>query len=441
MMRAEDELRNHYLQDARASVNNRMPNGGRQLIFITLLVIVVFLTWSSVSEMDEITRGDGKVVPTSRIQEIQNLEGGIVAEIQVAEGMVVEAGQILMTMDDTRFSSNLAEQRAEKLALEARKLRLQSEISGAGFEPSLDLVNTIPELLQTEEQLFHSRKEELGSRRNTANEQLQQNKDQLEELKAKRNLLNDRKRLLNEELEMFQQMAKGGAASKAELLRTERAYLDTVGEKAITEKSIDRVKASIRESESKLSEVELNFINQSRQELSETLARINSLAATDSALSDRVDRTKVRSPVQGVIKSINVTTRGGVVQPGMSMMEIVPLNDKLQVEARIRPEDIGFLHPGQKAIVRFSAYDFTVYGGLEGQVKHISADTIIDEQGESHYLVRIETDRNNLDQSGDSRPVIPGMVATVDIVTGKKTLLAYLLKPVLRAKQLAFTER
>ncbi|MRI34739.1 HlyD family type I secretion periplasmic adaptor subunit [Endozoicomonas sp. OPT23] len=440
-MTGRDEIRNSYLTDAKAAESQKLPNGGRSLIFMTLLVLAVFLFWSSVSEMDEITRGDGKVVPSSRIQEIQNLEGGIVSEIQVAEGVVVEKGQILFVMDDTRFSSNLAEQRAEKLALEARKQRLLAEISGDDFERKQHLFEKIPELLESEKQLFLSRQEELGSRQSTAMEQLQQNKNQLEELQAKRKLLADRKRLLKEELQMIQQMAAGGAASRAELLRTERGYLDTLGEQAITEKSIKRVKAAVRESESKLTEVELNFINQSRTELNETLAKINGLSATDGALSDRVDRTKVRSPVQGIVKSINVNTRGGVVQPGMSMMEIVPLNDTLQVEARIRPEDIGFLHPGQKAIVRFTAYDFTVYGGLEGQVQHISADTITDEEGKSYYLVRVETDKSNLDKTGDTRPVIPGMVATVDIITGKKTLLAYLLKPVLRAKQLAFTER
>ncbi len=440
-MATKDDIRNSYLADARTSVNQKLPDGGRALIFMTVLVLAVFLFWSSVSEIDEITRGDGKVVPSSRIQEIQNLEGGIVAGIEVSEGMIVHKNQVLLIMDDTRFTSNVEQQEAEQQAMQAKKQRLLSEINDIEFHTTSELEKAIPELVAGERELYLNRQRELVSKKSSMYEQLQQNKNQLEELQAKMTLLGRRKKSLKEELSMIRQMLSDGAASRAELLRIERQVVEADGEQHITRKSIDRISSAVRESESNLNEVELNFKSKSRLELNDTLAKLNELSASGTALIDRVDRTKVRSPVEGIVKSINVSTEGGVVQPGVSMMEIVPLNDNLQVEANIRPEDIGFLHPGQKAIVRFTAYDFTVYGGLEGKVVHISADTITDEQGDSFYLARIETDRSNLDKSGDSRPVIPGMVATVDIITGKKTLLAYLLKPVLRAKQLAFTER
>ncbi|WP_051786478.1 HlyD family type I secretion periplasmic adaptor subunit [Endozoicomonas numazuensis] len=430
-----------YLEDCRARLDERMKTRGRPLLIICLMFMVVFLVWSAIAEIDELARGDGKVIPSSRVQTIQNLEGGIVSEIKVREGQTVEKGQILLIMDDTRFSSNLDEQKASLSALKMRKARLMAEIKALPFLPPEAVKKQIPELAESESALFISRRQELDSKTGVFREQLEQQRKQIEETQAKESLLKRRKALLSQELDMTRILEEEGAVSKVELLRIERQVSDVSGEAMMAGKSLDRMAAMMRETEERMSEVELNFINEARKELNETLSSMNGLTATGTALTDRVDRTRVRSPVNGIVKSIMVNTEGGVVQPGMAMLDIVPIEDSLKVEVRIRPEDIGFLHPEQQATVRFTAYDFTVHGGLKGKVKHISADTITLENGDSFYLALVETDQSYLGQKSHGKPVIPGMVATVDILTGKKTLLSYFLKPVLRAKQLAFSER
>ena len=440
-MSKQPDYQQLYLENAQQAMKEALPSGGRPLIYLTLLVIAIFLFWAHKSQIDEITRGTGKVVPSSRIQTIQNLEGGIVSEIKVAEGQSVSGGQVLLVMDDTRFISSLNEQQAARHALLSRQARLLAEVSGTDFSISDDVANKASQLVALEMELFVSRQQELQRKEQILQAQLSQQQQQLEELKAKQSLLERRGNLLQEELTISQDLSAVGAVPRVDVLRLERQVSDTRGEKVMSVSSRKRMEAVILETREKLAELKLNFTNQAREELSEVQARLNESYATGTALSDRVERTKVRSPVNGVVKSIMVSTLGGVVQPGMAMMDIVPLDDKLQIEVRIRPEDIGFLYPGQKATVRFTAYDFTIYGGLGGYLTHIGADTIVDENGDSFYLALIETDQSNLDESDRSQPVIPGMVANVDILTGKKTLLSYLLKPVLKAKTLAFTER
>ena len=430
-----------FYADARSAVERSQPQGGRILIWVTLGAIITFILWAAWIEIDEITRGMGKVIPSSQIQDVQNLEGGIVGDILVKEGETVEKGQILMTMDDTQFMSNLDGQKISRTAMEIKRSRLQAEVNGEFPLISDQAWQDAPDLAQQELELYGSRQEELQSRKNVLLEQVAQNQQQIEEMGEQRKLLVRRKGLLKEELGIAQRLAASGAVSRIEVLRLERQVSDVDGELAVTRETVDRLNAQQQEVHQRIRELQLTFISSTRGELNETQAKIKELEATGTALEDRVARTQVRSPVKGVVKQIMVNTEGGVVQPGMKMMEVVPLDDKLLIETRIRPQDIGFLHPGQKAVVRFTAYDFTIYGGIEGKLTHISADTITDEQGESFYLAHIETERNNLDEDDATRPVITGMVANVDIMTGKKPLLSYLLKPVLRAKQLAFSER
>jgi adhesin transport system membrane fusion protein len=201
---------------------------------------------------------------------------------------------------------------------------------------------------------------------------------------------------------------------------------------------ISRIQASISEASSKLEEVGLAFRNESGKELAETMSKLNSVAEGSVGLSDKVSRSVLRSPVKGTVKRLLINTVGGVVQPGKDVVEVVPLEDNLLLEARVQPRDIAFLRPGQKAIVKFTAYDFSIYGGLDGKLEHIGADSVVDEKGNAFYTVRVRTNKSTL---GDNLPVIPGMVAEVDIVTGEKSVLTYLLKPVLRAKARAFSER
>jgi adhesin transport system membrane fusion protein len=229
-----------------------------------------------------------------------------------------------------------------------------------------------------------------------------------------------------------------GAVSEIEILRLERQVNELSGERQQAAAQLQRIKSSITEAERKIEEVELEFVNEVRQELTDTLTRMNALEEAGTGLSDRVKQTNVRSPVNGTVKQLYYNTIGGVVLPGKEIIEVVPLDDTLLLEVRIRPKDIAFLIPGQKALVKLTAYDFVVYGGLEGTVEHIGADTVVDEEGNPFYEVNVRTKEPNL---GEDKPIIPGMTVEVDILTGKKSILAYLMKPVLRAKQYALTER
>ena len=421
---------------------NKITKGSRPLIIMTGLCILTFIIWAGWCELDEITRGEGKVIPSSQVQNVQNMEGGIVEDLLVTEGELVEQGQVLMVMDDTRFTSTRQGQLANRHALMARKARLLAEVEGGEAVMPEALIAEVPILANREKELFHNRQLELTSSIGVYQQQLAQQKKQVLETKAQREMLARRFALLDEELQLARDLAEEGAVSRVEVLRLERQVSDTRGEKLISERNLERIAAQQEETLQRINETRLNFVNKARVELNETLAQLHELSAKEATVTDQVERTRVRAPMKGIVKQILVNTEGGVVQPGMVMMELIPVDDTLEVEARIRPQDIAFLHPGQKATVRFTAYDFTIHGGLDGELSHISADTIMDEQGESFYLARIKTDNSHLGNEGDnSRPVIVGMVATVDILTGKKTLLEYLLKPVLRARQLAFSER
>lgn len=263
----------------------------------------------------------------------------------------------------------------------------------------------------------------------------------MNELKAKLKELTRTYELLTKELELTRGLIAEGAVSEVEVLRLERQASQLRGEIATTKLSIPQAESKVKEAVRKLQEEKLDFRNRAKEELNEAYARLEGVSASAIALMDRLTRTSVRSPVRGTVNQILVNTVGGVIQPGMDIIEIVPLEDTLLIEAKIKPQDIAFLHPGQRATVKFTAYDFTIYGGLEAELEHISADSITDEKGDTYYLVRVRTKQNYIGKESDPLPIIPGMVASVDILTGKKTVLNYLLKPILRAQKLALRER
>tara|TARA_B100000446_G_scaffold76096_3_gene72106 strand:+ start:74747 stop:76141 length:1395 start_codon:yes stop_codon:yes gene_type:complete len=429
-----------YMSSAAGAVLEQSPRGGQQLLWSIALFFVVMLTWAGLAEIDEFTRGEGKVIPSSQVQVVQNLEGGILSELHVREGGIVKAGQPLLRIDDTRFSSSLREAGVTLEQLKAKVARLHAEAEGITFEP--DALTTIDSAALAEEySVYVSRQLELQSRNQVLIEQVQQKKQELSELTAKRNQLGRSLVLLESEMTMTRPLAEQGAISKVELLRLERQVNDLRGEQEGAELAIPRAESSLEETRQKLSNAELAFKAEAQKERSETASELSRLMETSGALEDRVQRTLVRSPVAGTVKQLLVTTIGGVIQPGMDLVEIVPIEDKLLVEARVRPADIAFLHPGQKAKVKFTAYDFSIHGGLDGEVVHISPDTILDEKDESFYLVRVETEASFMGSESQSLPIIAGMTASVDILTGKKTILDYLLKPILKTKQLALRER
>ncbi|HAT8637723.1 TPA: HlyD family type I secretion periplasmic adaptor subunit [Legionella pneumophila] len=365
------------------------------ILWTSLLFFIVAIIWANYAILDEVTTGQGKVIPSSEVQVIQNLEGGIIQNIFVKEGQIVKKDQILMQIDNTRFMASYAEAEKKIDALEIEIIRLNAEISDTKPVFPDKFIKTYPHLVQDQLSLYESRMRELN-----------QLKKSLE--------------LTQKELDLTRPLLKGGSVSEVEVIRLER--------------SVSEIKGNIEKFKSE----ELDKLNKARTELF-------ALVEANKADKDRLTRTTVRSPVYGIVKQIKTTTIGGVVQPGSDLLEIVPLDDTLLIEAKIRPSDIGFIHPGQKAMVKITAYDFSIYGGLEGVVEHISADTIIDEKTdkkeESYYIVKVRTEKNYLGTEKKPLPIIPGMQATVDILTGQKSVLQYLLKPILKAKQSALRER
>lgn len=410
-------------------------------MWVVVIFFFTFLTWTSFSEIEQYTRGQGKVIPSGRVQVVQNLEGGIISEILVKAGDVVKKDQLLLRIDQTRFSSSFEENRLNALALKAKAARLQAEAEGKGFIVPEDVAKEAPEIARAEHELYTTRKQQLTSSLDILQEQKTQREHELEELQAKLNELTKTYALLQQEMALTKPLVAQGAVSEVEMLHLDRQASQMNGEIAISKASIPKVRSKLQEARLSLRQERLKFSNKAKEELNDTLAKLEGLSASSVALKDRLKRTQVRSPVSGTIKQILVNTVGGVIQPGMNLVEIVPMEDTLLVEAKVRPADIAFLRPKQKAMVKFTAYDFTIYGGLEAELENISADSITDEQDHSFFLVQVRTKKNYLGMADDPLPIIPGMVATVDIQTGKKSILTYLLKPILRAKYMALRER
>lgn len=427
--------------DIRATILIQTPRGGRFILWGVLLFIVLFFVWAYQAEIEEVTRGMGKVIPSQQIQVIQNLEGGILAEVFVHEGQIVEKNQLLLRIDETRFSSSYRESRIQYLALLAKIARLHAETNETPFAVPQEVLDEKPELATREQELYNSHQDELLATLDILQEQATQQSQRLTELRAKLKELSRTYELLKKELKLTKDLIDEGVVSEVEVLRLERQASQMSGEIETTKLTIPQLESKVKEALRKLQEGKLVFKNQAKEELNEAYARLDGVSASSVALMDRLTRTSVRSPVRGTVNQVLVNTVGGVIQPGMDMIEIVPLEDTLLIEARIKPSDIAFLHPGQKATVKFTAYDFTIYGGLDADLEHISADSITDEKGDTYYSVKVRTKKNYIGLENDPLPIIPGMVASVDILTGKKTILNYLLKPLLRAQKLALRER
>lgn len=428
-----------FATDADLAMLRQEPLRARVLLRSIIIVFVLFFVWAAFARLDEVTRGEGRVIPSRQVQVLQSIDGGLVSDIQVHEGDIVEENQLLIKIDETRFVSSVKENRAQYLGLLAKAARLRAISEGKEFVPPEEVVKEAPEIVTQESQLFLARRSELDAAVSIARQQLAQRQQELNEATARRAQASQGYDLTSQELAQTRPLINSGAVSEVDLLRLERDVSRYRGERDMASAQITRTQAAISEAHRKIDEVELSFRNEAGRELSETMTKLSGLAEGSVALSDRVKQSSIRSPVRGVVKRLLVNTVGGVVQPGKDMIEIVPLEDALLLEARVLPRDIAFLRPGQPAMVKFSAYDFAVYGGLDGTLEHIGADTVTDEKGNAFYLVRVRTNKPGF---GDANlPIIPGMVAEVDILTGKKSVLTYLLKPVLRAKSVAMTER
>lgn len=425
--------------DAQWAINEQTPRGARIAVWTTALFFLTLIVWAALAQLDEVTRGEGKVIPSRQVQIIQSLDGGIVEDILVKEGQQVKAGDILLKIDPTRSVSSLNENRADYLSLQAKASRLRALAEGKPFEVPPDVQSQAPGNVEQERDLYEAKRSELEANIGIARQQLTQRSQELAEMKVRRDSASQSLDLTQAELDKTRPLFKTGAVSEVELLRLERDVARYKGERDSAKAQIPRIEAAMSEAQRKIQEVELNFRNQARTELSETAAKLSRLSEGSVALADRVKQSEIRSQVNGTVKQLLVNTVGGVVQPGKEVVEIVPSDDALLLEARVAPRDIAFLRPGQNALVKFTAYDFSIYGGLDAKLEHIGADTITDEKGNAFYVVRVRTLTTELGKQ--KLPIIPGMVAEVDILTGKKSILSYLLKPVLRAHATALTER
>lgn len=433
--RSADDL----LADAQWAAGQQQARGSRLLLWISLAVVLVLLVWACLGKIDEVVRGQGKVVPSRQVQVVQSLDGGMVEKILVRPGERVEEGQVLLRIDPTRFTASLGESNAEMTALKAKAARLEAFATGQIFQVPDDVLKAAPQVVEMERRFWETKTQELNTTLNIARDQLNQRQQELRSTIATRDQAASSCALTSEELAVTKPLLQSGAVSEVDLLRLQRDVARFCGESKSAAAQMGRIQAAIQEADRKIQESELNARNMARVELSETKAKLSALEQGQLALTDRVKLAEVRSPVRGTVNNLMANTVGGVVQPGKDILDIVPMDDSLLLEVQIHPKDIGFLHFGQKAEVKFTAYDFAIYGGLSGQVEHIGANTVTDEKGNAYYIVKVRTDRVHV--GDDSRPIIPGMQADVHVLTGQRTLMQYLLKPIMRAKTNALTER
>ena len=429
-----------YMPDTYAAEIETLPLASHAILWLTVAFLVIALIWANLAMLDEVAHADGRVIPSSQVQVIQNLEGGILAEILVAEGERVDAGQPLLRIDDTRFASSFNEGQLAEATTQARIARLTAEIEGIPFVPPQGLGDNAG-TYRDQLQLYNNRQQELSSSLSVLEQQLRQNEQALAELRREEQKLTTNADLAKEELAMTEPLVATGAVSRVELLRLQVSVNESMGQLEVTRLAIPKAESVVQEAENRIAERKQQFTTAAQNELTEARAELSRIAVTNVALEDRVNRTTLRSPVDGTVKQVLVTTEGAVVQPGADLVEIVPLNDTLLSEAKIRPADVAFIHPGQRATVKLTAYDYAIYGGLDAVLELISADSITDESGEHFFQIQVRTKQNHLGSDENPLPIIPGMVATVDIITGEKTVMDYLLKPLKRAQALALTEK
>ncbi|HEX2113545.1 MAG TPA: HlyD family type I secretion periplasmic adaptor subunit [Alphaproteobacteria bacterium] len=430
-----------FMSELQAANIARPPLATTLFMIVIAILLVAFGLWTVVARIDEVAVGMGKVIPSSQVQMIQNLEGGILTELLVREGETVEQGQILLRVDATGFESELRQNRAKALALEGQIARLLAETDGAEIAFPSRVLAERPDIVERESALFRSRLSELQAALQGLEQQVEQRRQEVNNLRSRDQSLSRNLALVQQELSMSQELAAKGYRSKLEVLKLEQKFTDLDGQVKSTRIAIPQAQAALSEAERKLEERRLSHRSQALAELAHQKGELAALYEALRAQEDRVTRRDVRSPVHGVVKHVKVHTIGGVIQPGADLIEIVPMNDQLLVEARVSPADIAFIRPGQKATVKLTAYDYSIYGGLPAELEHISADSLTNERGEPYYLIRVRTQQNYLGTEEKKLAVMPGMVATVDIVTGDKTVFQYIMKPLLKTTERALRER
>lgn len=436
--RAEFEFAN----DIRAAMEERAPRTAWIMISAIAAILLSAAAWANWAMIEEVTTGSGRVIPSSQTQVVQTLERAIVREILAREGDLVEQNQVLMQIDDTGAASRLGELSQKRWALLAEIARLEAEAEDKKkIEVDPALKAAAPQAVLSEQDAFRARRRALEEEIAILKQQEIQKEQELQEFEARQAKLSATLKPLTREVKLTRDLYERDVIPEVEMLRLERQEAELKGELDIVSKSIPRAKAAMAEFASRIDNARARFRSEARERLSKARGELAIVDESIKAAQDRVTRTALKAPVRGIVNKVNVTTIGAVVQPGQDLIEIVPLDDTLLIEAAIRPQDVAFIRPDQEASIKLTAYDYLIYGALKGRVDRISADTITDEKGETFYRVTVRTDRSHIGKSEKELPIIPGMVATVDIQTGEKTVFDYLMKPIRRVRHEALRER
>lgn len=430
-----------FMRSLSTAVLEDSPRKLRFILLFWLITVFILLLWAAFSPIDELVRGSGKVIPSGENQMIQHLEGGMVSAILVKEGQRVKADDILLKIDNIKSTSNYESSQYKWAELRSKIIRLRAEATGGSFSPSANDIAKIPMQIAAERNLYVSNQDRLRSQLQGLNDQYAQKQN--EKLEAQGRIMEQKRALafIKEEVAITEPMVAQGIKPKVEFLKLQREMSDISERYNALLASIPTLNAEMNQISSKIRETRSEFRMKAQLDLNQAETEYNRVGVESSAYADQVTRTEIKSPLNGIVQKLYVNTVGGVIKPGDDLIEIVPTEGGLLVEAKIKPADIAFIYPGQSATVKVTAYDYSIYGSLKGKVTTISPDTVTDKNDNVYYIVKIKTDKKFLGSEEKPLKILPGMMVNVDIVTGKKTILQYILKPIFKAKQYTFSER
>lgn len=435
-----------YMSEADAAIHRYGKPRAYLISMCIMLFFVVLVIWAASTNLDEITRASGQVVPAQSIQEIQYLEGGVLDELMVRQGDSVEPGQVLARISNILARSALKEQQGNQALLEAEVIRLRAERDMTPLEFSPELIANYPEVVRGQTNLYMTHRDQREGEMRSLEGELEQRRREVDEGVARQRSLRSNLALAKERVVLTRPLYEKGTFSRMDFSKLEQEANTIEGELAAVTQSIERSRSGVAVAQEKINTRRLEWQTSTQEELNKKSAELSSVTTLLAARGDTVDRTDLRSRVRGKVKRILINTVGGSVAPGATIMEILPIDEQLLIEARVSPSDRAFLHTAddpekkQRAIVKISSYDFSIYGGMDATLESISDDTFEDNRGDIYYEIRLLTTSNALHHNGVDYEILPGMTAQVDIITGKKTVLSYLLKPILKAKQNALRE-
>lgn len=436
MMNEKDKTSDYeYINSVSQALVEKVPSSTKVLLYIITSLVIAFFVWAYYANIEQLVRGESKVIPYGQNQIVQNFEGGIITKILVEEGDLVKKGDILIKLKNKQYSSAYEKNILEIDEFKAKKNRLYAEANGKDF-----VFDERNDIYQKEYDLYKSDINQLNSKLRVFDEQISQKQKEKNEVRSRIRHVNESFKLIRQEQKVMDPLVKKGIVSKVEYLKLLREANSIKDDLESTKLSLRRISSSVNEYKNRYKEAKIEFQNNAHKEYNDVVAKIKQFSKQNQGLEDQVNRTVVLSPVTGFIKKMHINTIGGSVQPGMDLVEIVPKEKKLLIEAKIKPEDIAFIYQEQDVTLKFTAYDFTIYGSLNGKIEKISPDSVTDKENNTYYLAYIRANKDYLGTKEKPLMIMPGMRGSADILTGKKSVLTYLLKPIIKTKQYAFTE-